>query len=197
MWTQLFSIFAVIVSTVIVLKKFPSESTEIRYAGLTALSTWLIGDIIITVNIAFQEVFHVIFQTVSLSLVLVIFLLFIRQRKPVIFRYPFYIVFVPLLIPIAQLIVMETKIMREIIFMTLQGVSIIVFVLLLIGYSEELQHKVLTIVGVLLLIWGFSFYWILQEYYIVFSWAWGLTNTAGMIACIFSFSDLIRTVENT
>lgn len=196
MWTQLFSIFTVIVSTVIVLKKFQSPSKEIRYASLTALSTWLIGDLIVSVNLPYyQEVLHIILQTVSLSLILVVFLKFIRQRKPIIFRYPNYMVYVPLLIPIAQLIVTEAQVIREIIFMSLQGVAIIVFVLLSFGYSEEIKYKLLTIVGLLLLVWGFVFFWILQEYYIVFEWAWGLTNALGMIACIYSFSDLLESLE--
>lgn len=195
MWTQLFSIFSVIVSTVIVCKQFPSNATDIRYASLTALSTWLTGDIIISINIPFQDVLHLILQSISLSLILVVFLLFIRQRKPIIFRYPYYMVFVPLFIPIAQLIVMDTQIMGEIIFMSLQAVSIIVYILLAFGYHEKLHYKLITIVGVLLLVWGFSFFWILQEYYIVFDWAWSLTNTGGIIACIYSFSDLLKSTE--
>lgn len=197
MWTQLFSIFTVIVSTVIVLKKFQSSSKEIRYASLIALSTWLIGDIIVSIDLPYQEVLHIILQTVSLSLILVVFLQFIRQRKPVIFRYPYYMVYVPLLIPIAQLIVMDAQIIREIIFMLLQAVSIIVFALLSFGYSEKLKYRLLTIVGLLLLVWGFAFFWILQEYYIVFEWAWGLTNTVGMIACVYSFSDLLESIETS
>jgi hypothetical protein len=106
-------------------------------------------------------------------------------------------VYVPLVIPIAQLIVVDAQIIREIIFMSMQVVGIIVFALLSFGYSEELRHKLLTIVGLLLLVWGFAFFWILQEYYIVFEWVWGLTNAGGMIACVYSFSDLIETFEST
>ena len=197
MWTPLFSIFAVIVSITIVFKKFPADYSEIRYASFAALAAWLIGDIVISVNAPAQDFLHLALQSTSLTLVLVIFLQFIRQRKPIIFRYPYYMVFVPLLIPIAQLIVMEAQIIREIIFMSLQGVAIFVYVLISFGYSEELHYKLLTIVGVLLLIWGFAFFWILQEYYIVFDWAWGLTNTGGLIACIYSFSDLLETIETT
>ncbi len=102
----------------------------------------------------------------------------------------------PLLIPFTQLIVMDTKVIGEIIFMILQGISIVVYILLSIGYSSELKNKLLTIIGVLLLLWGFSFYWILKEYIIVFEWAWGLTNMSGMIACIYSFSDLLELNEN-
>lgn len=197
MWTQLFSIFTVIVSAVIVLKKFPSQPKGARYASLTALLSWLAGDIIISINVPYQKAFHIILQTVSLSLILVLFLQFIRQRKPVIFRYPYYMVYVPLLIPFAQVIVMDAQIIREIIFMSLQGVAIIVFAILSFGYSAELRYKLLTIVGLILLIWGFAFFWILQEYFIVFEWAWSVTNAGGMIACIYAFSDLIESTEIT
>lgn len=197
MWTQLFSIFTVIVSTAIVLKKFPSGFFEIKYASFAALAAWLIGDIIFSINVPSQELLHLILQSISLSLILIVFLIFIRQRKPIIFRYPYSMVFIPLLIPITQLIVMDTQIMREVIFMFLQGVAILVYGLLSFGYSKELQYKLLTIIGVLLLASGFAFYWILQENYIVFDWAWGLTNTGGMIACIYSFSDLLKNIDNT
>lgn len=92
---------------------------------------------------------------------------------------------------------MDTQIIREIIFMALQVISIFVYILLSIGYSSELNNKLITIIGVLLLIWGFAFYWILQEYYIVYAWAWGLTNSGGMIACIYSFSDLLKINKRT
>lgn len=195
MWTQLFSIITVLVSLTIVIKKFPSSVPDLKYTGIAALAAWLLGDIMISVNMPYQEVLHVILQSLSLSLLLIVFLIFIRCRKPVIFRYPYYFVFIPLLIPVAQFLIMETEIMREIIFMSLHGVSIFVFTLLAIGYGRELNYKLLTIVGVLLLLWGFAFFWILKNYYIVFSWAWGLTNMLGMIACTYSFSDLLTTHE--
>lgn len=176
----------------IVLKEFPSESRGVRYAGLTALILWLIGGIALSLDIPFQEVVQFTLQSCSLSLVLVIYLKFIRQRKPIIFRYPYYMVYLPLIIPLTQLIVLETRVIGEIIFMTLQAISIIVYILLSVGYSADLKNKILTIVGVLLLLWGFTFYWILKEFYIVFEWAWGLTNMGGMIACVYSFSDLLR-----
>lgn len=105
-------------------------------------------------------------------------------------------VYLPLLIPITQLIVADTQIIGEIIFMSLQAICLIVYVLLSIGYSAEIENKILTIVGILLLTGGFTFYWILQEYYIVFEWAWGLTNASGVLASIYSFSDLIKSNEN-
>lgn len=196
MWTQLFSIITVVVSLAIVYKKFPSTTRDIKYLSLAALFGWLIGDISVATNIPYQANLHIFLQSFALSLLLIIYLIFIRQRKPVIFRYPYYIVFIPLLIPIAELIVMQTEIMKEIILMSLHGVSILVFILLTVGYVKELQHKLLTILGVILLLWGFTFYWILQNYYIVFEWAWGITNSLGMIACMYSFSDLLLFNEN-
>lgn len=196
MWTQLFSIITVIVSIIIVLKEYPSDIRDIKFSGLVALVLWVIGDIFVSLQVLYFEVIQLTLQSCSLSLVLVIFLKFIRQRKPIIFRYPYYMVYVPLLIPFTQLIVMNTKVIGDIIFMILQGISILVFVLLSIGYSTELKNKLSTIIGVLLLLWGFTFYWILKEYFIVFEWAWGLTNTGGMIACIYSFSDLLTSNRN-
>lgn len=196
MWTQLFSIITVVTSLAIVYKKFPTETRDIKYISLAALFGWMIGDISVAADIPYQENLHILFQSLALSLLLIVYLIFIRQRKPVIFRYPYYIIFIPLLIPVAQFIVMQTEIMRQIIFMSLQGVSILVFILLTFGYAKELRYKLLTIIGVILLLWGFTFYWILQNYYIVFDWAWGITNSLGMIACIYSFSDLLIMTNN-
>ncbi|MDX1641550.1 MAG: hypothetical protein R3220_07620 [Balneolaceae bacterium] len=196
MWTQLLSIITVVVSLAIIFKKYPGEVRDIRYLSISALFLWLCGDIVISINVPYLDLFHVLLQSLALSILLIVYLIFIRQRKPIIFRYPYYLVFFPLLIPVAQIIVMETEIMREIIFMALHGVSIMVFILLAVGYAQELKHKLLTIIGVLLLLWGFAFYWILQNYYIVFEWAWAFTNSVGMIACIYSFSDLITANEN-
>jgi len=196
LWTQLFSIITIIVAAFIVLKKFPPEFTDVKYISIGALLSWLIGDLAGTVNLPYGEFVNIFLQSTSISLLLIIFLIFIRQRKPVIFRYPYYMVFIPMLIPFTQLIVLDAQVIREIIFMTLQGVAILVYVLLSIGYSSELKNKLITIVGLILLVSGFCFYWILQDYFIVLDWAWGLTNSGGMIACIYSFSDLLRINEN-
>lgn len=196
MWTQLFSVFTVLASLLIVLKNFPSEIRDIKYTSITAISVWLIGDIVLSINFPFQDILHVLLQSLALALLLIVLLIFIRNRKPVIFQYPYYIVFIPLLIPIAQFIIMETEIMREIIFMSLHGVAILVYILLSTAYVNELNHKLLTLIGVILLLWGFAFFWILQNYYIVFDWAWGLTNSLGMVACTYSFSDLLKFTKN-
>ena len=191
MWSQLFSVISVILSLAIVLKKYPSSEADIKFTAITALLVWLIGDIIVSLNTPYQEFVSTLLKSLSLSLLLVLLLIFIRKEKPVIFRYPYFVVFIPLLIPIAHFMVMDTEIMRSVIHMSMQGVAISVFIFLSAGYANRIHHKLLTIVGVILLLWGFAFYWILQNYYIVYSWAWGLTNTLGMMACIYSFSDLI------
>lgn len=199
LWTQLLSIITVVASIAIVFKKFPAFSVQnIRYTSFAGLFVWLLADVTISTEVVpYQDAFHLILQSLSLSLLLTVFLIFIRKRKPVIFRYPRLTVYIPLLVPIAQFIVMDTKIMREIIFMSLQGVSIVVFTLLTAAYFKELNNKLLTIVGIVLLLWGFTFFWILQEHYIVFEWAWAATNSLGVLACIYSFSDLLLIMNET
>lgn len=195
MWTQLFSIITTVICLVIMIRKFQEGPSDIKYTGITALVAWLIGDITISVSFPYQEVIHIVFQSLSLSFVLIIFLIFIRKRKPVIFRNPYYMVFIPLLIPLAQAIVLETHLMKDIVFMSIQAVCIMVFIFLSIGYSKELHHKLFAIIGAILLLWGFAFYWILQEYFIVFEWAWGLTNMLGMVASVYAFTDLLTDNE--
>lgn len=193
----MFSIITVVLSIVIVIKKFSSSLIpDIKYISLTALLLWMMGDISISVEIPYEDTFNIILQSLALSLLLIIFLIFIRRRKPAIFRYPYYVVFIPLLIPVAQFVIVEAVVMRKIIFMSVQGVAIIVFILLAFAYAKELDNKVLATVGAILLVWGFAFFWILQNNYIVFEWAWALTNSLGFIACIYSFSDLLKLKEN-
>lgn len=196
MWSQFFSILTVAILLIVIYRKFPPKIRDIKVTSFSALIAWGTGDLFTSINIPYNDTIGVLIQSLSLSLLLVVFLIFIRRRKPQIFRYPYFIVFIPMLLPVAQYIVMDTEIMREVILMSLHGVSILVFTILSIGYVNHLNNKLITILGILLLLWGFSFYWILQNYYIVYSWAWGLTNSLGMVACVYSFADVLQISEN-
>ncbi|MDX1642438.1 MAG: hypothetical protein R3220_12115, partial [Balneolaceae bacterium] len=59
-------------------------------------------------------------------------------------------------------------------------------------YHRYVANKLLMIIGILSMIWGYLFYWILNENFVVYSWAWGLANTTGMILSVYSFSDLLN-----
>lgn len=195
LWTQLLSIFSSLICMGIVLRKYPASHTDIKYLSLAALSVWLLGDLSYSIQFSFQEYLNVILQSLALSFLLIIFLIFIRKMKPVIFRYPYYMVFIPLLIPLAQIIVIDTPMMRDIFFMSLEGVSILVFSLLCGIYTSEISTKLITLSGIILLIGGFTFFWILQDHFVIFEWSWAFTNSLGVIASVYSFTDLLNMNE--
>lgn len=196
MWNALFSTFTVLICAYVILRSFPGYIRGVKAISLTALSLWLLSVTIDRIGIEFSEIAVKLLQSLSLSLLLVLFLTYVREGKPTIFRYPVGMTLIPLIIPAAHAVVLDVEIMNTVIFMTVQGAGIVVFILLGLTYFNSIRNKSVFILGILSLIWGFLFFWILKEYYTVYSWAWSFANSMGMICSVYTFSDLLQKHKN-
>ena len=192
MWNALFSTITAITCLFLVIKTFPTEQKGIKITTITALGLWGLSITFDRIGSSHVELVITLLKSISLSLLLVLFLIFVRERKPAIFRYPMGMTIIPLTIPIVYLFVHDIEIMNRVIFMSVQGASILIFALLGITYFKLIENKWLLLIGVISLIWGFLFFWVLQNHFTVFSWAWGLSNSIGMICSVYSFSGLLQ-----
>jgi len=136
------------------------------------------------------DVLHI----VALSLALVTLLMFVRYLRPPIFRYPYFLTMAPLLIPVAQILVIDTHLIKDIIFMTIQGIAVIVFLLLILFHERNRNLRHIAAISVLLFMLAFITYWFLVDVFFIEPFFWKFLLASGMIFSVYSFSNGL---ENT
>ncbi len=191
MWGDVYFLIAVILSLSIIFQKYPNDVKDIKFTSIAALIIYLTGQLIQFVELTYIDRVSTMLTIVSLSLVFVILLMLIRKLKPVVFQYPYPIVFLPLMLPVSFAFMMDTIIVEQIIFASIQAVVIVVLFLLTAGYSEYMESKWGMGTGLILFILAFVLYWMVKEIYPVPEWIWKIATSAGMVLVIYSFSGLV------
>lgn len=126
------------------------------------------------------------------SLLLIVLLITIRNLKPEIIRYPYPLVYVPLLVLAAYPSLQGTPALTNIIFMMLQGAGLLVISILFIGHSESVKDLKYAVTGVLSLFAAYGIYWIAGDFYELSSWSWQVFIAMGMISLPISFVGFIK-----
>lgn len=84
----------------------------------------------------YSNVIYQICCLTGISLLLVSILMFIRRLKSEIFRYPLFMVYTPLILPLAYLLIYDVAILRDILFAGIGIIPMLVTVLLIDSYKK-------------------------------------------------------------
>ncbi|GEM_PF-1723019 len=191
MWGDLYLLIAAVLSLAIIIKNYPNGVRDIKVTSILALVVYVASELILIIENEIIILLKPILFITALSLVFVILLMLIRRLKPVVFQYPYPIVFLPLLLPVSFLFVMDTIIVEQIILASIQAVVIVVLFLLTAGYGHYLDKRGGMYFGLLLLITSFILYWMVKEVVSLEQWVWKLTLSFGMILTIYSLTGLL------
>jgi len=191
-WGQIFIFISAILCLYWILKNIPNHLKDIKIAAGSGISLWLIMQFIAALELTYIRQLLDILHIVALSLALVTMLMFIRYLRPPIFRYPYLITIAPLLIPAALILVIDTHLIKEIIFMTIQAIAVIVFLLLILAHEKNRHLKHISMISVLLFTLAFITYWFLVDVFVVEPIFWKFLLASGMIFSVFSFSNGIE-----
>jgi hypothetical protein len=189
---QLITLLSAIISLYLIIKKFPSECKDIKNTSLVTVGIWIVTEVMLITNINQLEIFAELLIITALSLVLVIFLMIVRHFRPSIFRYPYGIVFTPLILPLSYGLVIDVDIIKHIILVAAQVVTICVAILFTAGYWNRLQSNKAAIAGLSFLSIGFIVYWVVNQDMMISAWLWQILTAAGIIAMIFTVIDIIQ-----
>ena len=192
MWGQIFIFISAILCLYWILKNIPNHLKDIKIAAGSGISLWLIMQFIAALELTYIRQLLDILHIVALSFALVTMLMFIRYLRPPIFRYPYLITIAPLLIPAALILVIDTHLIKEIIFMTIQAIAVIVFLLLILAHEKNRHLKHISMISVLLFTLAFITYWFLVDVFVVEPIFWKFLLASGMIFSVFSFSNGIE-----
>jgi hypothetical protein len=192
-WGHLFIFVATLASIYIVYKEYSNHWRDYKITLLSAGSVWLLSQVIYALEFEILHSIPGILLVIANSILLISFLILIRIMKPDFFRYPYLIVFMPLILPVAYLMVLNSSIMQSLIFFSMHVATIAVFIILSIGYRERLKYyPKLPAASVILLCVAFISYWILEELHSFFQIFGAISLSAGMIFGIYTFSGVIN-----
>lgn len=191
MWGDVYLLIAAVLSLAIIIKKYPDGVRDVKVTSIIALIVYLISELIIIIESEITILLKPILFITALSLLFVILLMLIRRLKPVVFQYPYPIVFLPLLLPVSFLFVMDSIIVEQIILASIQAVVIVVLFLLTAGYGHYLDKRGGMYIGLLLLITSFVLYWMVKEVVNIEQWIWKFTVSLGMILTVYALSSLL------
>jgi len=195
-WGDVYLLIAAVFSLTIISKKYPGGVKDIKITSIFALIVYILSEMIVLIDLEIVAIISSILLITALSLVFVILLMLIRNLKPIVFQYPYPVVFLPLLLPVSFLFVTDTIIVEQIILASIQAVVIVVLFLLTSGYIHYLEKKAGMYSGLLLLIASFVLYWMVKEIINVPTYLWKLFLSIGMVLIIYSLSGLINNKIN-
>lgn len=194
MWGQIFTFIAAILCLYFVYKHLTDRVKSVKYVSSAALLIWILMHIFYGIDLPHHQNILDMIHITGLALVLVTLLLIIRYLRPEIFRYPYVLAFAPLLIPVAQLLVIDTHLIKDIIVMSTQGVAIFVFVLLMMSNKLDLSARFSIIVSAILLIITFILVWFLSNNFVIEDYLWQILLSAGMILGVYTFTRNIEMI---
>lgn len=193
MWGHLFIFFSTVASLYIVYKEYGDSYRDYKLALLWSGIIWLLSQVVHAVDIEVLHSIPDILVVFANSTLLTSFLMLIRNLKPEFFRYPYPTVFVPFMLPVAYLTVLGSSIMQSLIFFSMQAVTVLVFIILSIGYWKRMKLKPkLPLAAIILLTLAFIVHWALEDLHNIFQFIWQLFLSLGMIFSVYTFSDITR-----
>ena len=120
------------------------------------------------------------------SIILAAFLMMIRELKPEVFRYPYFIVLMPLIIPVSYYLIYQTSLMRDIIIHSVSGMIVLVSLILSVSYRSSKKPLISIGLGSFLLLTSILLLILLEEDQ-YFHLLWYLTTSTGIAVTAYGF----------
>lgn len=187
MWGQLLIVLATIICLYLLIKHLSSQFRDIKIVSVVAMCIWLAIQIIYTGEFNFyEEIYHDFNKILIISLILSAELMIVRIMRPALFRYPYFIVYTPLLIPVSFILIINTYMIKDIVFMATQGVAIAVYILFMLDKNEIKLIDKQSITGLLLLMITYTIYWFVQNVIAIPDVLWEITLGTGSLVLVHS-----------
>ncbi len=189
MWGQLILFITSVYCLYLVISKVSSKNSDIKSILIISILIWIIsqffnsGDAIQIEN-TIAELLHIL----NISLVLTILLIIVRGLRPAIFRYPYFLVYSPLLVPLFFFLIIDTYLIKTIIFMSTQGIALLVYLLLLTEENAVAHKSEFGIISALVIIASYVSYWFLIDFHPFMEMIWQLLLSGGILVSIVTFT---------
>lgn len=195
LWSEILTIICSLTAIVIILFYSGNKYVHLRiFLSLSLLSIILNLSTSFGLDLYETEIVEWT-KIVSISFILVVTAILIREMKPTYARYPVLFSYVPLLIIAVYPFISDAAILKNVLNQLLQGGAIVVAILLYLSMYKSLSKHFLYILGILLFAFSFGFYWYSGNYSSLYSWAWQLPLSMGIVIISFKVSEIFIKLE--
>jgi len=192
-WGQIFTFIAAVLCLYFIFKYLSDQVKDVKFAASSAVVFWILMQIGAAIEIPYHQSILDMLHVTAVSFVLVALLMVTRHLRPFIFRYPYGLSYVPLLIPFTHLLVLDTYFIKDIIFLSTQGVAIAVYALLMLTNDIDTSSIISVLASTVLILSAYIMVWFLTDIYVIQNYYWQILLSAGMILGGYSFT---RNIEN-
>lgn len=189
MWSQILLISVALFSGTMIVRQVSKRDLQL----LTSSSVFGIAVIELIRFAEFTNQAQIIeFGTILiLCALLTALLMTIRLLKPVYTRYPYPFVYLPFIIILGFPVVQDMRIISEIIFQLVQAGSLMVLLMLIIGYFEEFEKPWLAVFSVILFVVAYIIYWFGPSFFDVRIWMWQPLLALGMVSVTLIYPSIL------
>tara|TARA_R100001143_G_scaffold63591_1_gene73010 strand:- start:31987 stop:32592 length:606 start_codon:yes stop_codon:yes gene_type:complete len=189
MWGQLILFISSVYCLYLVFTGVSSKNNDIKSILILAILIWIISQFFNSGDtIQIDNTIAEFLQILNISLVLTILLIIVRSLRPAIFRYPYFLVFTPLLVPLFFFLIIDTYLIKTIIFMSTQGIALLVYLLLLTEENSVTHKNIYGLVSIVLVFASYVTNWFLLDLHLVMIVLWQILLSTGILVAIYSFT---------
>ena len=193
MWGQLLIFLTTVICLYLLFKQLSGNFKDVKIVTSLALFIWLLSQIAYTGEFHFyEEIYHDYHNIIIISLILTAELMIIRVMRPALFRYPYFLVYTPILIPISFILIINTYMIKDLVFMITQGIALVVYLLFLFDKSENRLINKQSIIGIILLLFSYLTYWFLQNFISIPSVIWETMLAIGSLLLVHSLVNILE-----
>lgn len=191
MWGLLLLFISSVYCLYLVISKVSTKKSEIKSVLIIAILFWIISQFFESgdtyqIDNTIAELLHIL----NISLVLTILLIIVRSLRPAIFRYPYFLVYSPLLVPLFFFLIIDTNLIKVIIFMSTQAIAMLVYLLLLTENNAVSHQTKYGLFSALMLLISYVSYWFFSETHQIIENIWQISLSVGILISIYSFTKI-------
>ena len=191
-WSNLLLILSSGLSLLIIYNRYSDTPKDFRLAALFIFTLLFFHQALPMTFFEYPQTVKDALFTSFLSVTLITLLIIIRHLKEELNKYPYYIVFSPLMIIVVYPFLLDTYELIGFVNVVIKICSLTVLFLLLITEKNNLKYYYLSLAGLFSIVTGLVIYWI-SDNHVALNSAWPFLMASGMIIVTFTFPYLLKT----
>ena len=170
-WSEILIILTSALGATYIYWALESKYTDVKILCLLTLFSVITFQINKFLDYEYSAIVTEILQLFTFSAVLIVLLITVRRLKPEFARYPYIIVFFPMLIPALYPLIAGNETIIHLVLQLLQIAALLSLISLLVSHFEERRIIVLTVLASILFIAAGSLFWFTETLQIGY-WLW-------------------------
>ncbi|PWN07555.1 hypothetical protein [Rhodohalobacter mucosus] len=190
-WSQVLLLLVLPISLYLYITRMGKDRRDALFTGAIVLILMFFREIVSLTDVTGRELLKEYSAILLLVLLLILILMSIRRLRPEISRYPYPFVYVPFIILLFYPLVQGTEALTNIIFIIIEGGSVLSLLFLTIAHFSLFEKKWVAVLNVVVLFLAYIFFWFEPQFFAAEQWMWQSLLSIGMITSSIAFPVIL------